>query len=100
MENDNIILSKTFDFAIRIVNLVKFLRKDKSEHILSKQILRCGTSVGANVEEAMGGFSKSDFIFKLNLAYKESRETKYWLKLLFETKYIETKSYESHLKDI
>lgn len=100
MGSDNIILSKTFGFAVRIVNLVKYLKKDKSEHILSKQILRCGTSIGANVEEAIGGFSKSHFIFKINLAYKESRETMYWIKLLHETEYLDEKSFNSLKNDL
>jgi four helix bundle protein len=99
-KENNVILTKTFDFAVRIVNFVKYLKIDKSEHVLAKQILRSGTSIGANVEEAIGGFSKSDFIYKLNIAYKESRETMYWLKLLFETKYIEEKIYNSLKNDL
>lgn len=99
-KENNVILTKTFDFAVRIVNFVKYLKIDKSEHVLAKQILRSSTSIGANVEEAIGGFSKSDFIYKLNIAYKVSRETMYWLKLLFETKYIEEKIYNSLKNDL
>jgi len=91
----NILLDKSFSFAIRIVNLYKFLCMNKKEFILSKQILRSGTSVGANIEEANGAISKSDFSSKISVAHKESRETKYWLKLLFETGYLNKKSFES-----
>ncbi len=79
---ENLIRDKSFAFAIRIINLYKYLIKDRNEYILSKQILRSGTSVGANIEEAIGGQSRKDFISKISIAYKESRETNYWLKLL------------------
>lgn len=90
-----IVRDKSFEFAVRIVNLSKFLRDCKSEYILSKQILRSGTSIGSNIEEATGAVSKADFKFKLSIAYKESRETHYWLRLLFRTKYIDIRMYES-----
>lgn len=87
---DNIILNKTYQFAVKIVKLSQYLIGEKKEYVLSKQILRSGTSIGANTEEAIGGFSKKDFIYKLNIAYKEARETKYWLRILKDTGYIHT----------
>jgi four helix bundle protein len=77
----NIIAEKTFDFALHIIALYKVLTK-QNEYVLSKQLLRSGTSIGANVEEAIGGHSKKDFIAKMIIAHKEARETKYWLRLL------------------
>ena len=74
---ENIIQTKTFDFAIRIVKVYKHLRQNKNEQILSKQLLRSGTSIGANIEEAIGGQSKNDFSSKLSIAYKEARESSY-----------------------
>ena len=82
---DNIIESKSFDFAIRIVNLYKDLPDGKKENILSKQLLRSGTSIGANVAEAEQAQSKSDFVSKMSIALKEASETKYWIKLLKAT---------------
>lgn len=91
---DNLIQRKSFEFAVIIVNLYKSLVEIKKEFVLSKQLLRSGTSIGANVEEAIGGQSKKDFVAKLSIAYKETRETIYWLKLLRETKYIDIKTAE------
>ena len=91
----NIIESKSFEFAIRIVNLYKYLNEHKKEYILSKQILRSGTSIGANIAEAQQAQSKADFISKISIALKETTETKYWLRLLQATEYLtenETKS--------
>ena len=99
MKENNIIQDKSFAFAIRIVNLYKYLKNDKQEFVLSKQILRSGTSIGANVEEAIGAQSTADFLHKLSFAYKEARETRYWLKLIFETDYIGKEMYESLLHD-
>ena len=95
MAKYNILQEKTFAFAIRIVNLYKYLCEEKKEFILSKQILRSGTSIGANVEEGIGGQSDRDFISKLNIAYKEARETIYWLKLLNATNYISEKQFNN-----
>ncbi|MGC4041626.1 MAG: four helix bundle protein [Flavobacterium sp.] len=78
---DNLIANKTFDFSLMIIKLY-ILLKNEHEFIISKQLLRCGTSVGANVEEAIAAQSKKDFISKLSIANKEARETKYWLRLL------------------
>ena len=85
---ENLIQQKSYSFAIKIVELYKYLIETKKEFVLSKQLLRSGTSVGANVEEAIGGQSRKDFISKLSIAYKETRETKYWLSLLRDTGYL------------
>ena len=94
MKTDNIIEDKSFNFAIRIVNLYKFL-KNKNEHIISKQLLRSGTSVGANVAEGIQGQSKKDFVSKLSIALKEANETIYWISLLKDANYIDEKVYNS-----
>lgn len=86
---ENLIYDKSFKFAIRIVNLYKYLSKDKKEFILSKQILRSGTSIGANIKEGLEAQSKRDFLNKMNIALKEASETEYWLELLIATKYID-----------
>lgn len=86
---------KAYKFAIRIVNAYKYLIQDKKEYILSKQLLRSGTSIGANIAEANGAISPADFSAKISIAYKECLETKYWLSLLKDTEYIDSKSFES-----
>lgn len=96
---ENVIQIKSYAIALRIVGLYKFLVEDKKEYILSKQLLRSGTSIGANVEEAVGGQSRKDFISKLSVAYKEARETRYWVRLLNDTRYIEKNLAESILFD-
>jgi len=96
---ENPILVKSFAFAVRVVKLYKYLKKEKKEFTLAKQILRCGTSVGANIEEAVGGYSKKDFRAKMSISYKEIRETKYWLRLLKETNYITLEQYEDLFAD-
>jgi four helix bundle protein len=88
MKENNVVQEKSFAFAIRIVNLYKFLCEEKKEFVLSKQILRSGTSIGANIEESIGGQSEKDFFAKISISYKELRETTYWLKLLKATNYI------------
>jgi four helix bundle protein len=88
MKAGNILQAKSYAFAIRVVNLYKNLIAKKKELVISKQILRCGTSIGANVEEAIGAQSRADFISKLSIAYKEAREASYWLRLLKDTGYI------------
>ncbi len=85
---ENIIEKKSFDFAIRIVKLYRFLCEKKKEFVLSKQLLRSGTSIGANVAEAQQAQSKADFVFKISIALKETTETKYWLRLLKATDYL------------
>jgi four helix bundle protein len=99
MKKDNVIQQKSFDFAVRIVKACRYLQEEKREFILSKQLLRSGTSIGANVEEAIGGQSKADFISKLSIAYKEARESSYWIKLLQASQYLEEKQAESLLID-
>ena len=99
MKEDNIVLQKSYDFAIRIVKLGKHLRENKKEFVLSNQVLRAGTSIGANIEEALGGQSNNDFIHKISIAYKEARETKYWINLLFSTGYITEAQKNSLLGD-
>lgn len=92
---ENILKNKSFDFAVRIVNLFKFLKEDKKEFVLSKQILRSGTSVGAMIREAEHAQSKPDFINKLSIAQKEINETIYWLALLKATDYFTNEQFES-----
>ncbi len=96
---ENIIQKKSYIFALRIVNLYKYLTSEKREYVISKQILRSGTSIGANIEEAIGGQSKKDFYAKFTVAYKEARETRYWLKLLHDGNYINNESAYSILND-
>ncbi len=96
---DNIIQDKSFQFAVRIINLYKYLINNKKEFILSKQLLRSGTSIGANIEESIGGYSAKDFLAKLSISYKEARETIYWLKLLKETEYISKIEFDSIYKE-
>ena len=97
---NNIISEKSFEFSVRIVNLVKHLRSSKKEFILSKQILRCGTSIGANIAEAQRGQSTADFAAKMTISLKEANETQYWLRLLFRTNYISEKEYNSLNADL
>jgi len=99
MKKDNVIQIKSFAFAVRIVNLYKYLISEKNEFVLSKQLLRSGTSVGANIEESIGGASEKDFLNKLTIAYKEARESMYWLKLLNATEYINNVEFESLCSD-
>ncbi|HRB01521.1 MAG TPA: four helix bundle protein [Ignavibacteria bacterium] len=94
-----IVRDKAFDFAVRIIRLNIYLRDNKKEFVLSKQILKAGTSIGANIEEATGGISKADFKYKLSIAYKEGRETHYWLRLFHKTNFIEDKMFFSLEKD-
>ena len=98
--SDNVIEEKSFAFAIRIVNLNKYLTSDKKELIMSKQLLRCGTSIGANVSEAERGQSRADFTAKMNIALKEANETYYWIRLLHATEYLDNKMFESIENDI
>ena len=96
---NNVVIDKSFLFAVRIIKLFQYLSNDKREYVLSKQILRSGTSIGSNVEEAHGGISASDFSNKISLAYKEAREIHYWLRLLFASGYINKKIFDSLLYD-
>ena len=96
---NNIIVDKSFKFAVRIVNLYKYLNAQKKEFVMAKQLLRCGTSIGANVSEAQNAQSTADFLSKLNIALKETTETKYWLRLLRETDYLTQEQFQSLYKD-
>jgi four helix bundle protein len=96
---ENIIKDKSFKFAIRIVNLYKLLVSERKEFVMSKQLMRSGTSIGANIREAQNGESKADFIYKLGIAQKETDETLYWLELLKETKYLQNDEFESMHND-
>jgi len=95
MKSENVVQQKSFAFAIRIVNIYKHLVADKKEYVLSKQLLRSGTSIGANIEESIGGQSVKDFLSKISISYKEARETIYWLKLLQATDYLNNHEAES-----
>ena len=99
MRKENIIQKKSFAFAVRIVKLYQHMSQKEKEYVLSKQLLRSGTSIGANVEESIGGSSKKDFKAKLKISYKEARETMYWLKLLKETNYINETEFKSISED-
>jgi four helix bundle protein len=99
MKEGNIVRDKSYGFAIRIVKLSKYLIEEKKEYIYSKQIGRSGTSIGANIEEALGGQTDREFYSKLTISYKEARETHFWIRLLRDTDYIETKLAESLLTD-
>ena len=96
---ENIVETKSFEFAVRIVNLYKHLIENKKEYVMSKQLLRSGTSIGANVSEAEKGQSKADFNAKMNISLKEANETIYWLRLLHQTNYLTNAEYESIEKD-
>lgn len=99
MDKENVILTKSYQFGLRIVKLHKHLSKELRQFEISSQVLRSGTSIGANVEEAVGGSSRKDFINKMNIAYKEARESKYWLRLLRDSEIIEIKLAESLISD-
>ena len=92
---ESLTLEKSKEFAIRIVKLHKYLRDEKHEFIMSKQLLRCGTSVGANLSEALYGISRKDFLAKTSISLKECAETKYWLELLYKTDYLSDSEYDS-----
>jgi four helix bundle protein len=91
----SVALIKSYNFAVRIVKMYQHLSSEKKEFVLSKQILRSGTSIGANIEEAIGGISKADFRAKMSIAYKEARETDYWLRLLKDTDYLKVEAFNS-----
>lgn len=99
MKTDNIIVDKSKNFAIRIVKLYKYLNEEKKEYVLSKQLLRSGTSIGANVKEAVRGQSKADFTAKMNIALKEASESEYWLEILHETEYLTEQQFDSIYAD-
>ena len=93
--SDSIVAAKSFQFAVRIVNLHRFLNTEKKEYVLSKQLLRSGTSIGANIREALQAQGKRDFLSKLNIALKEANEALYWIELLHATDYLDDTQRES-----
>ena len=99
MSQDSIILTKSLKFAARIVKLYQYLTKEKHETVISKQIIRSGTSIGANANEAIYGVSKSDFIAKLQISLKETAETEYWLRLLVMSEYLSEPEGQSMIAD-
>ena len=98
--NDNILVDKSFKFAIRIVKLYKYLCDSKKEYVLSKQLLRSGTSIGANINEAQEAQSKNDFMSKLSISLKEARKSKYWIKLFKKTGYLSKSEANSIIEDL
>lgn len=99
MKKDNIIREKSFAFAVKIIEVTKYLMEERKEFVLSKQLLRAGTSIGANIEEAIGSHSGKDFLFKVGISYKEARETIYWVKLLKEVDYLSAPDAISLIED-
>ena len=99
MTSGNLIQDKSFQFAIRVVKLYQFLSNTKKEFVMSKQLLRCGTSIGANVSEALRGVSRRDFGNKMAIALKEAHESEYWLRLLHATDYLSNKQFVSLHRD-
>jgi four helix bundle protein len=96
---ESIVRQKSYLFALRVIKAYKYLTQEQREFVLSKQVLRSGTSIGALVKEAEHAQSRADFIHKMNVALKEANETEYWLMLLKDSEYIETKSYSSIHQD-
>jgi four helix bundle protein len=99
LKADSVVRDKSFAFSVRIVKLYQYLNEEKREFILSKQVLRSGTSIGANIEESLGGQSSKDFLSKLSIGYKEARETIYWIRLLSATGYLDNRQAESLISD-
>ncbi len=97
---ENVIKQKSFNFALRIIKLFQYMQDEKKEFVLSKQVLRSGTAIGALVRESEHAESKLDFIHKLAIAQKEANETDYWIELLFQSGYLEIKQFESINQDI
>ncbi|MCU0378602.1 MAG: four helix bundle protein [Bacteroidales bacterium] len=97
---DNVVIDKSYALALKIVRLYLYLKEHKKEFELSRQILKSGTSIAANIEEAVGGQSERDFLSKISIAYKECRETIFWLKLLRDSDLIDSKEAESLMPDL
>ncbi len=97
--SNSIAAEKSIDFAVRVVNLSKYLIETKKEYVMSKQILKSGTSIGANIHEAREAQTGADFISKINISLKETSETKYWLEILYRTEYITKQEYTSLMND-
>jgi four helix bundle protein len=88
MKSENVVQTKIYDFALKIIRIYKYLSQEKKEFVLSKQLLRSGNSIGANVEESIGGQLKADFFAKITIAYKVTRESSYWIRLLKDSGYL------------
>ncbi|UYZ57722.1 four helix bundle protein [Hymenobacter latericus] len=99
MKGGNVVLDKSYAYSLRIVRLYLHLKSEKKPMALAEQVLRSGTSIGANIEEAVGGFSRKDFVAKCSIGYKEARETHYWIRLLRDACLIDTRLAESLLTD-
>ncbi len=99
MGNESLIQTRSFDFGVRVFKMYKWLLDNHKVYAVANQILRSGTSIGANVEEATGGYSKKEFAVKIGIAYKEARETRYWLRILYAGDCLEEKLYHSMLSD-
>ncbi len=99
MKENNLVRDKSYQFALKIIKTFKFLQEEKKEFVLSKQLLKSGTSIGANIEEAIGGQSKKDFFAKLSIAYKEARETHYWIRLLRDSSFLNEQKANKLLDD-
>ena len=97
---ENVIMEKSFAFSVRAVNLYKYLSQTKREYVLSKQIYRSGTSIGANITEAQRAQSTADFVYKMKIALKEANETQYWLRLLHETEFLTDQQFDSLHADL
>lgn len=100
MKTGNVIQEKSYSFALKIVKVYRLLIEVKKEYVLSKQLLRSGTAIGALVEEAIGGQSEKDFFAKMAIAYKEARETYYWIRLLRDSEYLEIQTAKELLNDV
>ena len=96
----NPILEKSLDFAVRCVRFYKFLCDEKKEYVISKQMLRSGTSIGANISESQGAQTNADFVAKLHISFKEARETAYWLEVLYRSEIISQSEYDSMINDL
>jgi len=99
MKKENVVQQKSFAFAIRIIKIYTYLQQEKKEYVLSKQLLRSGTSIGVNIEESIGGQSDKDFLSKISIAYKEARESIYWLRLLQASDYLNENEGKSLIND-
>jgi four helix bundle protein len=100
MKKENPLLDKSYAFAVRVAKLCFAIQQEKKEYILTKQLLRSGTSIGSNAEEAVGGQSEKDFFHKLTISYKEARESHYWIRLIGDTDLIDSDTKEDLLQDV
>lgn len=99
MKKENVIREKSYAFAVNIVSVCRKLQRDQREYVLSKQLLRSGTAIGANIEEAIGSYSRKEFSSKLSISYKEARETLYWIRLLRDTNTLQSDAVQQLISD-